>query len=142
MGLAPIPDPKKAVRVPQVDPEKSWTPYREPLPPGQHPHMPPEGFKVIGKPTPLIDGRKKVTGEAVYTDDINLPNMLICKILRSPHAHARIKRIDVSKASSLPGVAAVLVGTENKIGFGVLPLTQDETALAIDKVRFVGDGVA
>jgi 4-hydroxybenzoyl-CoA reductase alpha subunit len=142
MGLAPIPDPKKAVRVAQVEPEKRWAPYREPLTPGEHPHNPPEGLKVIGKRTPLVDGRKKVTGEALYTDDIHLANMLHCKILRSPHAHARVRRVDTSKAEALPGVAAVLTGRENNIGFGVLPLTQDETALAGDKVRFVGDGVA
>ncbi len=97
---------------------------------------------VIGQRLPLVDARKKTTGEAVYTDDIRLPNTLVGKILRSPHAHARIKGIDTSRALALPGVAAVVTGAENRANFGVLPISKDETALAVDKVIFVGDQVA
>lgn len=96
----------------------------------------------IGKPIPLIDGLKKTTGEGIYTDDIKLPNMLVGKILRSPHAHARLKRIDTSKAEQLPGVHAVITGREAPHTFGVLPISEDETALAVDKVIFIGDNVA
>ena len=96
----------------------------------------------IGKPIALIDGLKKTTGEGIYTDDLKLPNMLVGKILRSPHAHARIVKIDASKAEALPGVHAVLTGKEAPHTFGVLPISEDETALAVDKVIFIGDNVA
>jgi 4-hydroxybenzoyl-CoA reductase alpha subunit len=68
--------------------------------------------------------------------------MLHAKILRSPHAHARIRSIDTSRAEALPGVHAVAVGTELPTRYGVIPWTPDETALAVDKVRFIGDEVA
>ena len=64
------------------------------------------------------------------------------KILRSPHAHARIRRIDTSRAEALAGVHAVCVGAELPTPYGVIPWTPDENALAVGKVRFVGDGVA
>lgn len=89
-----------------------------------------------------IDGVAQVTGSAQYTDDFYLPRMLYGKILRSPHAHARIKSIDVSKAEKLPGVVAVMTGKELPKKYGILPSSQDENVLCIDKVRFVGDGVA
>ncbi|MFQ5486558.1 MAG: hypothetical protein ACE5DO_14670, partial [Desulfobacterales bacterium] len=63
---------------------------------------------VVLKPVPVFDAFKKTTGEGIYTDDIKLPGMLIGKILRSPYPHARIKRIDTSKAAALPGVQVVL----------------------------------
>jgi 4-hydroxybenzoyl-CoA reductase alpha subunit len=101
-----------------------------------------KSFSVIGKPLPKIEGFEKANGSALYTDDLVLPNMLIGKILRSPHPHAIIKRIDTSKAEALPGVKAVMVGAELPELYGVLPASQDETVLAIDKVRYIGDGVA
>jgi xanthine dehydrogenase YagR molybdenum-binding subunit len=67
-----------------------------------------EKLKIVGKPTPRIDGVEKITGEAKFTHDVNLPNMLYGKILRCPLPHARIKKIDTSKAEKLPGVKAVL----------------------------------
>jgi 4-hydroxybenzoyl-CoA reductase alpha subunit len=97
---------------------------------------------VIGRRLRKVDGLKKATGEALYTDDLKLPRMLHCKILRSPHAHARIKRIDFSRCRSHPGVVEVLEGKEIPTRYGVIPWTQDEQALAVDKVRFVGDEVA
>lgn len=101
-----------------------------------------QGFRVVGKDNRKVDGLAKATGEAVYTDDIQLPNMLHAKMLRSPHAHARILSVDTSKAEALPGVIGVLVGTELPVRYGVIPWTPDETALAVDKVRFIGDEVA
>jgi 4-hydroxybenzoyl-CoA reductase alpha subunit len=99
-------------------------------------------FKVVGKPRPKVDGIAKATGAAVYTDDLTFPGMLHAKTLRSPHAHARIVRIDTSKARALKGVHAVLTGDSMPIKYGVIPWTPDENALAVDKVRFIGDPVA
>jgi 4-hydroxybenzoyl-CoA reductase subunit alpha len=68
--------------------------------------------------------------------------MLIGKILHSPHPHARIKRIDTSRAEKLDGVVAVVVGSDAPNPYGILPVGHDEHALAVDKVRYVGDNVA
>ncbi|MFT4648137.1 MAG: 4-hydroxybenzoyl-CoA reductase subunit alpha [Glaciecola sp.] len=110
----------------------------------QHGTQPPWGdkFQVIGKPHPKVDGLAKATGSAVYADDIQLPGMLHSKILRSPHSHAKIISIDVQKALDLPGVHAVISGKDLPTRYGVIPWTMDETALAVDKVRFIGDPVA
>src|SRR5439155_942278 len=78
----------------------------------------------------------------LLTADLSLPGMLYCKLLRSPHPHARIVRIDATRALALPGVKAVLTGKDLPIPFGILPVSQDEHALALDKARFVGDPVA
>ncbi|MEZ5064678.1 MAG: molybdopterin cofactor-binding domain-containing protein [bacterium] len=96
----------------------------------------------VGQRVPLIDGPSKVTGSAVYTDDIRLPGTLVGKILRSPHAHAKIVSIDTSAAESMPGVRAVVTGSRDLRTFGVLPISKDEVALAVDKVIYVGDCVA
>ncbi len=101
-----------------------------------------EPLSVIGKPNVKIDAMAKVSGETVFADDLTLPRMLYCKLKRSPHPHARIQRIDTSQAEELPGVVATLVGSELPIPFGILPISQDEHALAIDKARFAGDPVA
>ncbi|HEU4795712.1 MAG TPA: molybdopterin cofactor-binding domain-containing protein, partial [Pyrinomonadaceae bacterium] len=97
---------------------------------------------VIGKPFRKVDARAKCVGQTKFADDIVLPRMLFCKILRSHVPHALIKSIDVSKALALPGVFAVITGKELPIPYGILPVSQDEHALCIDKVRFVGDPVA
>lgn len=99
-------------------------------------------FRVIGKPRRKVDGLAKATGAAVYTDDISLPGMLHAKTLRSPHPHARIVSIDTSRAEALEGVHAVITGRDLPTRYGVIPWTPDETALAVDRVRFVGDEVA
>ncbi|MGE5817342.1 MAG: 4-hydroxybenzoyl-CoA reductase subunit alpha [Deltaproteobacteria bacterium] len=100
-------------------------------------------FSVIGKSVPKIDARDKVTGRAKYTGDLKVPGMLIGKILRSPHAHARILNIDTSKAKELPGVEAVITGKDVPSTFyGISPARYDETILAIQKVIQVGDKVA
>jgi CO/xanthine dehydrogenase Mo-binding subunit len=96
----------------------------------------------VGERLPKVDGVAKADGSGIYADDIALPRMLHAKILRSPHANARILRIDVSKAEAYPGVVATLVGAELPARYGVIPWTQDEQALATDHARFVGDEVA
>src|SRR6266478_3813421 len=68
--------------------------------------------KWIGKRTPRPDGADKVTGRAAYAADTNMPGMLWGKVLRSPHAHARIKSIDTSKAEALAGVKAVITSKD------------------------------
>jgi 4-hydroxybenzoyl-CoA reductase alpha subunit len=101
-----------------------------------------KNFDVIGKPFRKVDARAKCVGQTKFADDIVLPRMLFCKILRSHLPHALIKSIDVSKALALPGVFAVVTGKDFPIPYGILPVSQDEHALCIDKVRFIGDPVA
>src|SRR5882724_10213924 len=99
-------------------------------------------LKVVGKPFRKVDARAKCTGQTKFADDIVLPRMLYCKILRTHLPHAVIKNIDISKAIALPGLLAVITGKDLPIPYGILPVSQDEHALCIDKVRFIGDPVA
>jgi 4-hydroxybenzoyl-CoA reductase subunit alpha len=99
-------------------------------------------FSIIGKPTAMIDAAEKTTGVGKYTDDLSVPGMLIGKILHSPYPHARIKRIDTSRAEALDGVVAVVIGKDAPNPYGILPVGHDEYPLALDKVRYVGDNVA
>src|SRR5258708_838588 len=99
-------------------------------------------MKIIGKPRRRVDGRAKVTGQTTFADDVMLPRMLHCKLLRSTMPHARIVRIDVTRALARPGVHLVLTGRDFPVSYGILPVSQDEHALAVDRVRFVGDPVA
>src|ERR1051325_10524333 len=98
--------------------------------------------RVVGKPFRKVDARAKCTGQTRFADDIVLPRMLFAKLLRSPVPHALIKSIDVSKALKLPGVVAIITGRDLPKPYGILPVSQDEHALSIDKVRFIGDPVA
>src|SRR5689334_6937334 len=99
-------------------------------------------FSIIGKPIAMVDAAGKTTGAGKYADDLTAPGMLIGKILHSPYPHARIKRIDTSRAQALEGVITVVVGKDAPNTYGILPVGHDETALAVDKVRYVGDNVA
>src|SRR5216117_4159406 len=100
-------------------------------------------LSIIGQSLPKIDAWAKVTGETKFADDMCLPRLAHGKLLRSPHAHALIKRIDTSRAAALPGVYAVITGHDlPRVKFGILPVSQDEEALCVDKVRMVGDAVA
>lgn len=96
----------------------------------------------IGKPRSYIEAEKKVKGVAEYADDLKTKNALHCKLLRSIHAHAYIESIDTSEALKLQGVHYIATGSELPVKFGVLPISQDETAMAIDKVRYLGEIVA
>lgn len=98
---------------------------------------------VTGRDAPRSDARAKVTGQARYGYDVTVPGMLHAKVLRSPHAHARVVSIDTRAADQLDGVAAVL--TRDRLG-GLAPtfgsLIKDQPVIALDTVRYVGDVVA
>ena len=96
-------------------------------------------YRLLGTRVPYVEGPLKVTGRAEYTDDIQRPGQLVGRLLRSPWPHARIRSIDVTAARALPGVHAVLTGEKYPTAFGVLPITHDETALAVGKTRYIGD---
>jgi 4-hydroxybenzoyl-CoA reductase alpha subunit len=96
----------------------------------------------IGKPGRRVDLVRRARGEVRFTDDLRLPRMLFARLVRSPHAHARVVSVDVSRALAAPGVVAALTGDELPERFGILPWTPDEHALAIGTARFVGDAVA
>lgn len=96
----------------------------------------------VGTPTPLVDGIEKVTGRAKYTADFVDGKMAVGRIFRSPYSHAEIIKLDVSEAENLPGVLAVITGDIAPNPFGILPISQNEHALARGKVRFKGDPVA
>ena len=99
-------------------------------------------FSVIGKSIAMVDAAGKTTGAGKYTDDLSVPGMLVAKILHSPYPHALIKHIDTTRARDLDGVAAVVTGEDAPNRYGILPVGHDETALAVGKVRYVGDNVA
>src|SRR6266852_5533520 len=98
-------------------------------------------FSIIGKRVALVDSAGKTTGQGKYADDLTLPGMLYGKILHSPLPHARIISIDASAAEELEGVVAVVTGPDAPNTYGILPVGHDETALAVEKVRYVGDNV-
>ena len=99
-------------------------------------------FSVIGKPIAMVDAAGKSTGAGKYTDDFTLPGLLVGKILHSPYPHARITGIDTSRARALDGVVAAVTGADAPNPYGILPVGHDETALAVEKVRYIGDNVA
>ena len=98
-------------------------------------------FKVIGAPILRAEGPDKVSGHTVYAADVHLPGVLWAKILRSPHPHARIRRIDVSKAHAVPGVRAIVTG-QDVPGHFIGKQIRDMPVLCWDVVRFIGDRVA
>ena len=101
-----------------------------------------QGDHGVGARGRKIDGAEKALGRTRFADDYSFPGMLCCKLKRSTRAHARIVRIDFEPALALPGVFAVITGSDLPTKFGIIPWTQDETALAVDKVRYVGDAIA
>ena len=100
----------------------------------------------IGKTFRRLDYETKVTGRAQYLADMSLPGMCHGKILRSPYAHARIKKIDISRAAKIPGVVAVLTRDDILHDQGIEPyygpVFKDQTIVATEKVRHMGDPVA
>ena len=96
---------------------------------------------IAGTRQPLIDGVEKVTGRARYTADLPA-RALTGEILRSPHAHAEILRVDASRARALPGVRAVITGADCDVAYGILPIAHNEYPLARERVRYWGEPVA
>jgi 4-hydroxybenzoyl-CoA reductase alpha subunit len=102
-----------------------------------------EQFNVVGKREPMLDAADKATGRARYTDDLTYPGMLHGKVLRSPLPHANILHVDLSEALKVTGVRGAISGKDiPRKMYGIVPMAKDEYALAIDKVRYIGDEVA
>ena len=97
--------------------------------------------ELIGKSPLRIDVQEKVTGAAIYTDDIQFgKNLLYARVKRSPYPHALIKKIDTSKAEALPGVKVIVTGKDYPKRIGLY--LKDKNIFATDRVRFVGEAVA
>jgi len=102
-----------------------------------------DDLNIVGKRVVRSDSLAKVTGEARYTADLQFPNMLVAKVLRSPYPHARIAGIDVSGALKVPGVKAAISGFDSYgVKWGVFRYTQDHAMLHTDKVRYIGEDIA
>ena len=97
--------------------------------------------QVVGRPTPRVEGELKVTGKALYSADLNLPDTLWGRCLRSPIPYGRIRRIDTSKALQVPGVKAVITG-QDVAGLRIGRCIYDTPVLADGVVRFIGEKVA
>src|SRR5499425_890569 len=123
--------------------------------PAGNPNVGVNAMKVVGHATPRIDAAERVTGRAKYTGDVHLPGMLYARVLRSPHPHARIKSIDVSKAEAMPGVKAVLTHENCQVVWGagsvaggvqyndpIKKSTKQRRYAFNNPVRFVGEPVA
>jgi xanthine dehydrogenase YagR molybdenum-binding subunit len=117
-------------------------PAAKPAEPQSEPKAP--EYRIIGRPTPRVDGREVVTGRARYTQDVKLRGMLIGKILRSPHAAAEVVSIDLTPALALPGVIAALKLAEGKVRYAgqqvaavaAVDERTAEKALALIKVEY------
>jgi 4-hydroxybenzoyl-CoA reductase subunit alpha len=112
-------------------------PVRKPDPDDQ----PSPSTKLIGTPFRRVDGRAKVTGATKFADDLAFARMAYVRLVRATVPHALIRGIDLTEAAKVPGVLGFLTGKDVPIPFGILPVSQDEHALCLDKVRFVGDPV-
>lgn len=94
---------------------------------------------VVGKPLPRIDGRERLAGVAKYTLDQNLPDMLYAATVRCPHAHARVLKVDLGKAKTMPGVRAILSGSDNE---AKIPWFYGSSRLFDPNCRYEGEEVA
>jgi CO/xanthine dehydrogenase Mo-binding subunit len=100
-------------------------------------------LRVVGRPVPRVDALEKVTGRARYVTDLTVSGMAHAKVLRSPYAHARVRRVDVTRARALPGVFAAIAGADLTWCdpyYG--PAYRDRPVLAIDVARYEGEPVA
>ncbi len=97
---------------------------------------------IVGKPLPRIDAYERVSGSAIYSSDIHLPNMLYAAILRCPHPHARIKKVDSRAAEQLPGVKGVISGNSKEVQGVTWKYQQEEVALFAPHCLFEGEVVA
>ena len=137
---APATTPEQGIPAGRLMPKQER--LKPPEWPGGRTRSPSGAFRVIGKRNRKVEGLAKVTGRAIYADDITLPRMLHGKLLRSIHAHARIESIDASEALAMRGVHAVITGKDLPEYYGIIPWTQDEQALCEEKARYVGDAIA
>jgi xanthine dehydrogenase molybdenum-binding subunit len=101
----------------------------------------PPTLSVLGKPIPRIEGFAKLSGGAPYAADVHLPGMLWARLVRSPHPHARVVRIDTSRALRVPGVRAILTAADIPHRL-VGQQTRDQPVLCWDRVLYAGDRVA
>lgn len=99
---------------------------------------PDANLRVVGKPTARVDGRERVTGAAVYSYDVQLPGMLTAVGLRSPHAHARVLRVETGRAEAMPGVRAIL----HRFNAGELLDPNRGTPVFGEELLYAGDMVA
>jgi CO/xanthine dehydrogenase Mo-binding subunit len=100
-------------------------------------------YSIAGTNAPRVDGVEKVTGKAIYTSDIQLPGMAHARILRSPVAHAKLVKVDATKAKEFPGVIATLTRDDiQSFNYKYGATYKDQSIVAVDKVRYVGDPVA
>ncbi len=98
---------------------------------------------VVGKRHPKIDSWERVSGKAIYASDIQLPGMLYAKVLRSPHPHAKVVKIDTAKAKALPGVKAVITAADLGISWEKSPgRSHHDMPILVDEARFAGDEIA
>lgn len=104
-------------------------------------HDEPVSGDAVGVSEAKIDGLTRIRG-ATYVDDLVRPRMVVAKFHRSPHPHARITSVDLTAALAVPGVVGGMVGADLPVRYGALPVARDETALAVDLVRYVGEPVA
>ena len=132
--------PNSEKRDPSMIPQSQGGELDQPWGPHRHDDL--VTGRVIGKRTPLIDSRWKVTGQAVYGDDVRLPGEIIGRLVRSDRHYAKVLSIDMTDVESIPGVLATATGIDAPSAFGVLPVTKDEHAMALEKVRHIGDIVA
>ncbi len=116
------------------------------IPPSRQREKPRGDFRWIGQSMKRVEDPRLLAGQGRYIDDVVLPNMLHAAALRSPHAHARIKSIDVGRAKALPGVVAVMTGADVAKVTGPLPCFAnppvEQRCVALDRVRHVGEPVA
>ena len=98
-------------------------------------------WSFVGKPIPRLESRAKVTGQAEYVADMDIPGCLTGRVLRSPHPHARIRKVDVTRAAALPGVKAVVTAADTPRNLWG-PFIKDQPVLADGVVRYVGEEVA
>lgn len=99
------------------------------------------GTSWVGQPFRRVDAFAKVTGKASFADDLRFPRMAYLKLVRSTCPHGRILSIDLTQAEAVPGVLGFLTGRDLPVPFGILPVSQDEHALALEVVRHVGEPV-
>ena len=97
-------------------------------------------MRAVGESLQRVDAIKKVTGQAQYVDDIIMPRMLYAQVKRSPYPHARILRIDTSKAEALPGVRSVITGDCYTKRCGLY--LEDKNFLAVGTAKYRGEAVA